>query len=65
LKEDGFVNLTIYNSIGESISELINQRQEQGNYSVEFNASNLVSGIYFYKLQTDNFTDVKKMILLR
>jgi len=65
LKEDGFVNLTIYNSIGESISELVNQRQEQGNYSIEFNASNLPSGIYFYSIQTENFTDTKKMILLR
>lgn len=65
LKEASFVNLTVYNSIGESVAELVNQRQEQGNYSIEFNASNLPSGIYFYKLQTDNFSDVKKMILLR
>ena len=65
LKEDGFVNLKVYNSIGETVTELVNQRQEQGNYSIEFNASNLPSGIYLYKIQTNNFTDVKKMILLR
>jgi len=65
LKEDGFVNLSVYNSIGETVAELVNQRQEQGSYSIEFNASNLPSGIYLYKIHTDNFTDVKKMILLR
>ncbi|MBZ0198344.1 MAG: T9SS type A sorting domain-containing protein [Ignavibacteriaceae bacterium] len=65
LKEASFVNLTVYNSIGESVTELVNQRQEQGNYSIEFNALNLPSGIYFYKIQTDKFSDVKKMILLR
>lgn len=65
LKEDGFVNLKVYNSIGETVAELVNQRQEQGNYSIEFDASNLPSGIFLYKIQTNNFTDVKKMILLR
>ena len=65
LKEDGFVNLRVYNSIGETVAELVNQKQEQGIYSVEFNASILPSGIYFYKIQTDKFIDVKKMILLR
>ena len=65
LQKDGFVNLRIYNSIGETVTELVNQQQEQGNYSIEFNAVNLPSGIYFYKISTDKFTDVKKMILLR
>lgn len=65
LCEDGFVNLKVYNSIGETVAELVNHRQEQGNYSIEFIAATLTSGIYFYKIQTDKFTDVKKMILLR
>lgn len=65
LKEGGFVNLTIYNSVGESITELVNQRQEEGNYSIVFNASNLPSGIYFYRIKTEKFTETKKMILLR
>lgn len=65
LKENGFVNLKVYNFIGETVAELVNQRQAQGNYSIAFNAANLPSGIYLYKLQTDNFSDVKKMILLR
>jgi hypothetical protein len=65
LIKDGFVNLQIYNSIGETVTELVNQQQEQGNYSIEFNAVNLPSGIYYYKIKTDKFTDVKKMILLK
>ncbi len=65
LRESDFVNLKVYNSIGETVAELVNQEQEQGSYSIEFNALNLPSGIYLYKIQTDKFTDVKKMILLR
>lgn len=65
LKEASFVNLTVYNSIGESVAELVNQRKEQGKYSIDFDASYLPSGIYFYKIQTDKFSDVKKRILLR
>ncbi len=65
LKENCFVNLTVYNSIGESVIQLVNQQQDQGNHSIEFNAANLPSGIYYYKLQTDKYSDVKKMILLR
>jgi hypothetical protein len=65
LPENSFVTVRVYNSIGETVAELVNQKQEQGNYSIEFNALNLPSGIYLYKLQTDNFSDVKKMILIR
>lgn len=65
LIEDDFVNLSIYNSVGEIVAELVNQQQERGYYSIEFDASNLPSGVYFYKIKSNNFSDVKKMILLR
>jgi len=65
IKESGFVNLTIYNSLGKEIKNLVNENLERGNYTVDFNAENLPSGIYFYKLQTGNFVDIKKMLLVK
>jgi hypothetical protein len=59
------VKLIIYNSLGEKVKQLVNEEKPIGTYTIEFDASNLPSGIYFYKLQTQNFTQTKKMILLR
>lgn len=61
----GFISLKVYDLNGREITTLINKKQSAGSYSVEFNASNLSSGIYFYTLQTDKFTDTKKMILVK
>ncbi|MCF8261566.1 MAG: T9SS type A sorting domain-containing protein [Melioribacteraceae bacterium] len=57
--------LRIYNALGEQVSELLNQELESGSYSVEFKASNLSSGIYFYKLSSGNFDQIRKMILMK
>jgi Zn-dependent M28 family amino/carboxypeptidase len=65
LPEDGFVNLTIFNMLGEEINTLVNQSQKSGNYEVEFTASNLPSGIYFYRFQTSSFRETKKMVILK
>jgi hypothetical protein len=59
------VNLKIYNSIGEEISELANYEMESGIHEFEFNADDLTSGIYFYRMIAQEFIDTKKMILLR
>lgn len=59
------VRLTIYNILGKEMSELVNERQNPGKYRVSFNASNLSSGVYFYTLTTDNFTETKRMLLLK
>jgi len=65
LQKDGLVSIKVYDILGKEIAELINEKQTAGNYQIEFNASNLPSGTYFYKIATGNFTEVKKMILLR
>jgi len=65
IPENSFVNLVVYNALGQKVAELVNQNQSVGQYSVKFDASNLPSGIYIYKLQTDNFSDVKKMLLTK
>ncbi len=59
------VTLKVYNILGQEVATLVNKQQTPGNYEVKFNAGNLDSGIYFYKLTTDNFSDIKKMILLK
>ncbi len=65
LEKGGNVNLTIFNSLGQKVTDLVNKVQEAGNYKIKFNASNLASGIYFYKLQSGNFTKTRKMILMK
>ncbi len=59
------VKLTVYNSLGQKIAELVNGSNEAGNHTVNFNASNLSSGMYFYKIEASGFSEVKKMILLK
>ncbi len=65
IPEAGNVKLKIYNSLGSEVANLVNEHKEAGRYNLEFNASNLASGIYFYTLETNKFTSVKKMILLK
>lgn len=56
------VNLNIYNLNGQNMMTLVNSYQQAGNYSIQFDASNLSSGIYIYKIQMESYTDIKKMI---
>ena len=59
------VKLTVFDITGKLISTLVNQNQAAGQYEVTFNGSNLSSGIYFYKLETPAFSEVKKMTLVK
>ena len=59
------VTLVVYNTLGESVVQLVSEEKAPGRYKVEFNATNLPSGIYFYRLQSGSFVDTKKMILLK
>ena len=65
LKETSIVTLRIYNSLGELVSELENSKLSAGRYTRIFNATNLSSGIYYYKLKANNFVEIKKMALLK
>ena len=61
-----FVSLKIYDILGREIKTLINNEEmESGTYEIDFDANNLNSGIYFYKLTTNNFSEMKKMILVK
>jgi hypothetical protein len=57
--------LKIYNVLGKEVTELVNETKDKGMYEVTFNANNLPSGMYYYKIQSGEFTDVKKMLLLK
>jgi hypothetical protein len=65
IPEESHVTLKVYNIIGQTAATLVDKTQTAGRYNVEFNGENLSAGIYFYKLSTDNFTSVKKMILTK
>jgi hypothetical protein len=60
-----FVSLKVYDVLGNEVAVLINQEMNSGNYITDFNAVNLTSGIYFYNLQAGNYSETKKMILLK
>jgi len=59
------VRLEIFNILGERITILIDQEQKPGYYVIDFNAENLSSGFYIYRIQAKDFVEVKKMVLLK
>jgi len=65
LPKAGYVSLKVYNALGQEVSTLINGIKDAGIHKIDFNAAGLNSGIYFYKLESDNATQVKKMTLLK
>jgi hypothetical protein len=65
IKEEGNVELVIYDVLGKVVVKLLDERKLAGNYSVQFDASNLSSGIYFYTLRVNDFVSTKKMLLIK
>jgi hypothetical protein len=65
LPQKSNVVLTVYNSLGAEVANLVNGVREAGSYEIEFNANNFSSGIYYYKIASGNFVETKKMILLK
>lgn len=65
LIEDGLVNISIYNLLGEKVKTLVNDYRKSGNYKILFDASDLPAGTYLYEMKVNNFRKTKKMILLK
>lgn len=65
IKKAGNVKLAVYDALGREISVLTNGLLEAGLYNVDFDASHFSSGVYFYKLESESFTDIKKMMLIK
>ena len=59
------VTLKVYDVLGNEIASLVNEEKEAGYHSIDFNASDFPSGVYFYKLTAGNFISIRKMLLLR
>jgi hypothetical protein len=65
IDRDGFVSLNVYDVAGRTVGTILNKHMTAGTYEVGFNASGLASGVYFYKLRTNEQEMTRKMILLR
>jgi len=61
----GKVQMKVYNVLGQEVNTLVNAQQQAGIYEVTFDASRLASGVYFYRISSDKFTQVKKMMLIK
>ncbi len=65
LGNDGFVSLKVFNSLGEEVAVVIDDYQSAGNYKITFNGNDLPSGMYVYQLKSGNYSESKKMLLLK
>jgi hypothetical protein len=65
LKERSSVELVLYDILGRQVDILVNEEQDAGYYKINFNAGHLASGIYFYRILAGEYTEVKKMMLLK
>lgn len=61
----GFVSLKVYDALGQEVATVVNEKLNSGTYEVKFDASNLSSGIYFYRLRAGEFSLIKKMIVIK
>jgi hypothetical protein len=62
---NGFVSVKVYDILGKEVAVLVNKYMTTGSYSIDFNAANLTSGVYFYKITAGDYSDTKKMMLLK
>lgn len=65
IKEEGLVTLKVYDVLGKEVATLVNENKPEGNYEVDFNASELPSGMYIYSIQSNEFNSSKKMLLMK
>ncbi len=65
IADHGFVTVKVYDIAGKEVAVLVNEELDAGAYNVNFDAGNLSSGVYFYKMETESFIDTKRMVLLK
>ena len=65
IPKESNVKLVVYNILGEMVKTLVENTQKAGSYEVNFNASNLATGIYIYRIQAGQFAETKKMVLMK
>jgi hypothetical protein len=62
---NSFVKIVVFDMLGREVEALVNEKLSPGSYSIDWNASQYPSGVYFYRLTTEGFSETKKMILLK
>jgi hypothetical protein len=65
IADAGIVSLKVFDILGNEVLTLVNEQKPAGSYEVEFDASSLTSGVYFYQLKSGNLVQTKKMVLLK
>jgi hypothetical protein len=65
LPQTSFVTLTVYNTLGQQVAELVNGQQQGGYHDVAFHGEGLASGVYFYQLNAGTYTNIKKFVVLK
>ena len=65
ITRSGYVTIKVFNILGKLVSTLVQEEKQPGNYKVQFNGAAFPSGVYFYRMQTGNYTETKKFILLK
>lgn len=65
IPEDGLVNISVFNILGQKVAEVENKTLKAGKYETEFNGSSFASGVYIYRIEANNFIQTKKMLLLK
>lgn len=65
LAKPGNVKLEVFNTVGQKVATLVNEHRKAGNYTVSFDASRLSSGVYFYRIETKGFTQIRSMVLIK
>ncbi len=65
LPKQGYVSLKVYDVLGKEVMTLVNGQMTAGSYAVDFNASDLSSGVYFFRMESGEFSDIKRMMLIK
>ena len=65
LPHTSFVTLTVYNTLGQQVAQLVNEQQQAGYHDVVFRGDGLASGVYFYRIQAGEFVSTKRLLLLK
>ena len=65
IPKSGLVTMKVFDILGKEVATLVNGNFNAGSYTVDFNASNYSSGVYFYRLDVNGFTEVKRMMLVK
>jgi hypothetical protein len=65
IREASIVSIKVYDVLGRELKTLVNSYKQKGRYKITFNSAGLPSGVYFYRMETNSFSDIKKMIILK